>query len=69
MNSLDPSTLARAHGLDLEPDRASRLAPALESLVARLARLSRALPEESTPLPAAPMGGPPSAAPPSTHGS
>jgi hypothetical protein len=53
---LDPSALAHAHGLDLDPERAERLKPLLESLVDRLARLSRALPEDATPPPCAPRG-------------
>ena len=55
MNGIRTETLieeARARGLELDASRAERLAPVLESLRARLARLAEGLPRDTTPPPA-----------------
>jgi hypothetical protein len=47
----DVLALARARGLPVEPDDAEAIQPLLESLLARLAALSAALPADSSPQP------------------
>lgn len=49
--AVDPAILARAAGIELDPERANGLRPLVASLLERLEHARRALPDDASPLP------------------